>query len=345
MSRPNMKANVKQLQDSVDALDEPLRQSFQNMHGGYPEATLERFLNARDEDVSKASKMLIESLNWRVNNGIDNILEKPILPKSKFNAIRQSHLIGFCGYCKQGRPVFAIGVGNSTFDQASIESYVQSHIQINEYRDRMILPEISTKKGRHVGSCVKILDMTGLRLSAFSRLKTSTAIATVDDLNYPEKTDTYYIVNAPYVFSACWKAVKPMLQERTKRKVQVLRGNGQEELLQVMDFDTLPWFCKTNGGSSKNDVFSPNHKFHVELYNFIEQKALSSGRTLNSLSNEGSLNIKVPSLDEQDPHSETCDVVHAIESVLPSLEASQSTSEQNQRDKITTKMAGIQVST
>ena len=32
-----------------------------------------------------------------------------------------------------------------------------------------------------------------------------TAISTVDDLNYPEKTETYYIVNAPYIFSACWK--------------------------------------------------------------------------------------------------------------------------------------------
>lgn len=32
-----------------------------------------------------------------------------------------------------------------------------------------------------------------------------TVISTVDDLNYPEKTDTYYIVNAPYVFTACWK--------------------------------------------------------------------------------------------------------------------------------------------
>lgn len=32
-----------------------------------------------------------------------------------------------------------------------------------------------------------------------------TIISTVDDLNYPEKTDTYYIVNAPYVFTACWK--------------------------------------------------------------------------------------------------------------------------------------------
>ena len=30
-------------------------------------------------------------------------------------------------------------------------------------------------------------------------------ITAVDDLNYPEKTETYYIVNAPYVFSACWK--------------------------------------------------------------------------------------------------------------------------------------------
>lgn len=32
-----------------------------------------------------------------------------------------------------------------------------------------------------------------------------TVISTIDDLNYPEKTDTYYIVNAPYIFSACWK--------------------------------------------------------------------------------------------------------------------------------------------
>lgn len=342
-----MESKVKELMQIIDGLDEPLRQSFQNMHGNYPEATLERFLKARDEDVTKAGKMLIDCLTWRVTNKIDNILAKPILPKNKFDLIRQTQLIGFCGYCKQGRPVFAIGVGNSTFDQASVDKYVQSHIQINEYRDRIVLPEISSKKGRYIGTCVKILDMTGLRLSAFSRLKTSTAIATVDDLNYPEKTDTYYIVNAPYVFSACWKAVKPMLQERTKRKVQVLRGNGRDELLQVMDFDTLPPFCKTNNGSSHSyvDVFSPQHKFHEELYRHITQKAVSAGSNLNSLSSEGSLHINVPTLDEQDQHSETVEVVHAIETVYPALEAAQNTSDQSQRDSLATKIAGIQVST
>jgi hypothetical protein len=102
-----------------------------------------------------------------------------------------------------------------------VDKYVHSHIQINEYRDRVLLvsqwlsrnkswgcsvqPEISEKKGHYVGSCLKILDMTGLKLSAFSRLKISTVIATVDDLNYPEKTDTYFIVNAPLIFSTCWK--------------------------------------------------------------------------------------------------------------------------------------------
>jgi hypothetical protein len=344
-----MESKVKELLEIVDGLDEPLRRSFQSMHSDYPEAALERFLKARDEDVTKTGKMLVDCLNWRVNNKIDNILAKPILPKEKFDLIRQTQLIGFCGFCKQGRPVFAIGVGNSTFDQASVDKYVQSHIQINEYRDRIMLPEISKRKGRYIGTCVKILDMTGLRLSAFSRLKISTAIATVDDLNYPEKTDTYYIVNAPYVFSACWKAVKPMLQERTKRKVQVLRGNGRDELLQVMDLETLPSFCKTNNGSSDNDVkrdvFSPNHKFHVELYKHIQQKAISSGSTLNSLSSEGSLHINVPTLDEQDQHSETVEVVHALETVYPALEAAQNSSDENQRDNLTTKMAGIQVST
>jgi hypothetical protein len=42
-------------------------------------------------------------------------------------------------------------------------------------------------------------------INTFDILQMLTMITTVDDLNYPEKTETYYIVNAPYVFSACWK--------------------------------------------------------------------------------------------------------------------------------------------
>ncbi|KAG2315708.1 hypothetical protein Bca52824_018830 [Brassica carinata] len=80
------------------------------------------------------------SLEWRTQNEIDNILT--------------------------GLPVIAIGVGLSTYDKASVHYYVQSHIQMNEYRDRVLL-----KHGRPICTCLKILDMSGLELSALSQIK------------------------------------------------------------------------------------------------------------------------------------------------------------------------------
>uniref|UniRef100_A0A0D6QZ28 CRAL-TRIO domain-containing protein n=1 Tax=Araucaria cunninghamii TaxID=56994 RepID=A0A0D6QZ28_ARACU len=271
---------IREFEALMDKVDEPLKKTFENMHQGYLQQTLERFLKAREGNVDKAHKMLVDCLNWRLQNDIDNILAKPIEPIEVYNIVRESHLIGMTGYSKKGLPVFALGVGLSMFDKASVDKYVQSHIQINEYRDRVILPEASKKHGRYIGSCLKVMDMTGLKLSALSRIKISTAISTIDDLNYPEKTETYYIVNAPYVFSACWKVVRPLLQERTRRKIRVLEGSGREELLKVMDYEVLPQFSnRENSGSSKHnngrtsDCFSLKHPFHFELYNYIKQQA------------------------------------------------------------------------
>nr|DAD23693.1 TPA_asm: hypothetical protein HUJ06_025156 [Nelumbo nucifera] len=196
---------IKQFQALMDEVDEPLKITFQNIHQGYPAENLVRFLKAREWNVAKAHKMLVDCLNWRIQNEIDNILAKPIVPTDLYRAVRDSQLIGLSGYSKEGLPVIAIGVGLSSFDKASVHYYVQSHIQINEYRDRVILPHATKKYGRHIGTCVKVLDMTGLKLSALSQIKLLTVISTIDDMNYPEKTDTYYIVNVPYIFSACWK--------------------------------------------------------------------------------------------------------------------------------------------
>ena len=81
-----------------------------------------------------------------------------------------------------------------------------------------------------------------------------TTITTIDDLNYPEKTETYYIVNVPYIFSACWKTIKPLLQERTKKKIQVLKGCGKDELLKVFNsiqFD-CPLLCNNKTEKKRN---------------------------------------------------------------------------------------------
>ncbi|XP_066316253.1 phosphatidylinositol/phosphatidylcholine transfer protein SFH1-like [Miscanthus floridulus] len=129
-----------------------------------------------------------------------------------------------------------------------------------------------------------------------------TSISTVDDLNYPEKTETYYVVNVPYIFSACWKVVKPLLQERTKKKVKVLTGCGRDELLKIMDYSSLPHFCSWEGsGSSKHsstdvdNCFSLDHPFHKELYDHIKEQA-----SCRELIKMASLHVSIPEPDLDD---------------------------------------------
>ncbi|XP_051128713.1 SEC14 cytosolic factor-like [Andrographis paniculata] len=299
---------IHQFEAMIEDVDESLKRTFQSMHQGYPHETLMRFLKAREGIVSKAYEMLVDCLKWRVENDIDDMLAKPIVPVELYRAIRDSQLIGMSGYTYEGLPVFAAGVGLSTLDKASVHYYVQSHIQINEYRDRVILPAATKKYGKHISKCVKILDMTGLKLSALSQIKLMTIISSVDDLNYPEKTLTYYIVNAPYVFSACWKVVKPLLQERTKRKIQVLSGCGQDELLKIMDYSALPHFCRKRGsgsGSSRNsdnpanNCFSLNHPFHQQLYKYTKEQFLI--RHHAEPVKQGSVHVTLPEdADEED---------------------------------------------
>ncbi|KAK7262064.1 hypothetical protein RJT34_29624 [Clitoria ternatea] len=306
----------------MQQLDEPLRTTFQNVHQGNVNETLMRFLKARDWDPSKAHKMLLDCLNWRLQNEIDNILSKPIVPADLYRAVRDSQLIGLSGYSREGLPVFAIGVGLSTFDKASVHYYVQSHIQINEYRDRVILPSVSKKHGRPIITCIKVLDMTGLKLSALNQIKLLTIIASIDDLNYPEKTNTYYVVNAPYIFSACWKVVKPLLQERTRRKLQVLPGCGRDELLSIMDYSSLPHFCKKEGSRSSRHLengsencYTLDHPFHQQLYNYIKEQARL--REAVEPIRQGSFHVDFP-----EPPDKEVEIAQTIESELHNFENS-----------------------
>ncbi|XP_047341661.1 phosphatidylinositol/phosphatidylcholine transfer protein SFH2-like [Impatiens glandulifera] len=303
---------TKQFHKLMEEIDERHKDTFKNVHQGYPTGTLKRFLRARDGNLSKAHKMLVDCLDWRIQNDIDDILTKPISPTELYRTIRDTQLVGLSGYTKEGHPVFVIGAGFSTYDKASVNYYVQSHIQMNEYRDRVMLPSASRKFGRHISTCIKILDMTGLKLSALNQVKLLTVISNIDDLNYPEKTETYYIVNAPYIFSACWKVVKPLLQERTRKKVQVLQGSGKDELLKIMDYGSLPHFCKREGsgsGSSRNlsdDCYSLDNDFHQELYNYIKSRAELTRPARPT--RQGSLHIGFP-----EPNPDDVKIVETIE--------------------------------
>lgn len=53
---------------------------------------------------------------------------------------------------------------------------------------------------------------------------------------YPEGMAKSFIVNAPMLFSGVWSMVKNFLDEKTVKKVNILRY-GKDELLEEIDED------------------------------------------------------------------------------------------------------------
>eukprot|EP00897_Mesotaenium_endlicherianum_P006252 jgi/Mesen1/5655/ME000286S04870 len=292
---------------------------------------LQQLMNGVNPQL-KATFELVDCLGWRVKNDVDNILSRPF-SEDKLKKIRATQLYGMTGFDKEGRPVLAIRVGLSSMDSScKLEEYVHSHIQHNEYRDRVLLPKLSKELGRSVTTCIKVMDMTGLKLSSLARMKMQHAVASVDDLNYPEKAEVYYIVNSPSIFSTCWRAISPMLQERTRRKVQVLRGNGRDELLQVMGEDSIPSFI---GHSPQNGKATPHgtvdscdlaHPYHVVMQKYIEEQrdARHQGTAVRETSKPREVDV-----DENyvvGDNGEASEVTIVAEKALSELEAGRDTS-------------------
>ncbi|KAJ7191525.1 CRAL-TRIO domain-containing protein, partial [Mycena haematopus] len=70
----------------------------------------------------------------------------------------------------------------------------------------------------------------------------------------------FYIINAPWAFTAIWAAIKPWLDEVTVKKVHILGGPSayKPELLAQIDKEALPkqfgGECECEGGCSLSDV-------------------------------------------------------------------------------------------
>ena len=76
---------------------------------------------------------------------------------------------------------------------------------------------------------------------------------------------------------------------------------------QVMDYESLPHFCKREGsGSSRDsldgvDCYSYDHPFHQQLYNYMKQQSLNQDSV--GPRKQGSVHVDVPSpgLEEVKP--------------------------------------------
>ncbi|CAG9464620.1 unnamed protein product [Pedinophyceae sp. YPF-701] len=218
------------------------------------DATLHRFLRARKYDVDATLKMLKDTLKWREQLNVDDKLASGY-DVVKLKTIRENRPATYVGWDRTGQPVYVdrIGILNQpAMEKAGITSddVVEFHIREMEFFTKHMLKDSSKKAGNTIETCCSVIDVTGLKLSMFTKQvkELFAAISKVDSDNYPETLGRVYVFGAGVVFQTIWKVLKIFLDARTASKIKVM-GSGKKALAELhaaIEPDVLPDFL---GGS------------------------------------------------------------------------------------------------
>ncbi|KAI8610753.1 CRAL-TRIO domain-containing protein [Chytriomyces sp. MP71] len=91
-----------------------------------------------------------------------------------------------------------------------------------------------------------------------------------------------FVINAPMLFTGVWSLVKPMLDEATVQKINILGANYQDKLLECIEAANLPaaygGTCRCTDGCDKSDI-GPWNDGSVEGYpkEEFERQAIKYG--------------------------------------------------------------------
>jgi hypothetical protein len=225
------------------------------------DATLLRFLRARKFDLALSKQMLVNAEKWRKDFGVDEIAKSFDYPERE--EVDKYYPQFYHKIDKEGRPIYIERLGfldikalyAATTSERQLKKLVHEYEKLLNHR----FPVCSGVVGHPVETCTTILDLYNVSLSNFYRVKDYVMQASaIGQDRYPETMGKFYIINAPWTFSAVWAIIKPWLDEVTVKKINILGSSYQDALLQQIPAENLPkefgGSCSCEGGCSLSDA-------------------------------------------------------------------------------------------
>ncbi|CAK5275918.1 unnamed protein product [Mycena citricolor] len=270
-------------QHSLDKFKKELKEEgyFEEGPIRFTDAGLLKFLRARKFDVPKAKEMFIACEKWRKEFGVDEIVqnfdypELPIVDKYYPQYYHKND--------KDGRPIYIERLGlldlKALYAATTPERQIKRLVLEYEKFINERLPACSAAAGHPVETSCTILDLQGVSMSNFYRVKDYVSKATdIGQNRYPESMGKFYIINAPWAFSAVWSIIKPWLDEVTVKKIDIIGSSYKDKLLAQIPAENLPkqfgGKCDCPGGCSLSDAGPWNNKEVIE--------AVESGQVLSA---------------------------------------------------------------
>nr|XP_043606203.1 phosphatidylinositol transfer protein 3-like [Erigeron canadensis]XP_043606204.1 phosphatidylinositol transfer protein 3-like [Erigeron canadensis]XP_043606206.1 phosphatidylinositol transfer protein 3-like [Erigeron canadensis] len=168
------------------------------------DASISRYLRARNWNVKKAAKMLEASLKWRTDFKPEEILWEQVAAEAETGKIYRSSYKD-----KNGRVVLVMRprFQNSTSIRAQVKYlvYCMENAILNLPLDQEQM--------------IWLIDFDGFKLSNIS-IKSTKETAFILQDQYPERLGLAIMYNPPKFFEPFYKIVKPFLEPKTANKVK-----------------------------------------------------------------------------------------------------------------------------
>lgn len=164
---------------------------------------------------------------------------------------------------QEGRPIYVERLGKldikALYAATSIDRQLKRLVYEYEKNNNERFPACAAAVGHPVETSCTILDLYNVSLSNFYRVKDYvSAASSIGQDRYPETMGKFYIINAPWAFSAVWAVIKPWLDEVTVSKIDILGSGYKDKLLLNISPENLPkefgGTCQCPGGCAVSDA-------------------------------------------------------------------------------------------
>ncbi|KAJ8523957.1 hypothetical protein ON010_g17161 [Phytophthora cinnamomi] len=206
------------------------------------------FIVAENGDVAKATERYQTTLAWRKEMLADSILT---MPQMHYDTIKANYTQFLHKHDKLGHPIYIEKIGSINIPQlrkvgVTQETLFKHYLFAMEftikYAANQICPCDACASSETQKMCI-VLDARGIGMrdmggEAFEFIRRCTSVM---QHHYPQRSFKIFIVNVPSWFGMAWKGVKPLLNEATRAKTNILtESETASALLEFIDAESLP---------------------------------------------------------------------------------------------------------
>ncbi|KAH9329170.1 hypothetical protein KI387_001278, partial [Taxus chinensis] len=191
------------------------------------DATLRRFLYARDSNVQNASELYIKYRKWRQTFVPDGYISETVIR----NELKKN-MVCMQGSDKKGRPIAVV----------FLNRHIPCHKDLENFKRYFVycFDKMSSSASRGQEKFAIIGDLEGWKYKHMD-IRGYLAVLEIMQSYYPERLGNLYLIHVPYVFWAAWKLIYPFIDKKTKEKILIVDDKDiRTTLLNDIDENRLP---------------------------------------------------------------------------------------------------------